>query len=44
MGLILLILLLLVVMPGLLYLVGFGVNLYIQKGLGRKAPDDEPER
>ncbi len=43
MGLILLIFLLLVVMPGLLYLVGFGVNLYLQKGLGRTARDDKRE-
>jgi len=41
-GLIVLVFLLLVVMPGLLYFAGWGVNRYIQKRLGGVRPPASP--
>jgi len=41
-GLVVLVFVLLVVMPGLLYLAGWGVNHYIQKAIGRDKPAAPP--
>jgi hypothetical protein len=42
-GLVVLVFALLVVMPGLLYFAGWGVNRYIQKRLGRVRPPASPK-
>jgi hypothetical protein len=42
-GLVVLVFVLLVVMPGLLYFAGWGVNRYIQKTLGKTRPPESPE-
>ncbi len=43
MGLAVLVFVLLVVMPGLLYVAGWGVNRYIQTRLGRVRPPASPK-